>query len=106
MRLNSTSLPAAPENVIDQTQRCPNRGQRYTIVKPIPTFARDNNLPLNPTIGGHVAITVTDLAAVKRRLDAADVVYADVGEYAMAGMRSLYLYDPAMNVVEINQVVR
>jgi len=80
-----------------------NRGLH--IVRPIPTFARDNGLPLNPTVGGHVAITVPDLALVKTRLDAAEILYADVGEFAMAEMISIYLYDPAMNVVEINQQV-
>jgi catechol 2,3-dioxygenase-like lactoylglutathione lyase family enzyme len=75
------------------------------IVKPVPGFARDNALHHNPTIGGHVAITVPDLEAVKRRLDAAGVLYSDAGQYAMLGYRQIYLYDPSMNLIEVNQRV-
>lgn len=75
------------------------------IVKPVPGFARDNGLAHNPTIGGHVAITVPDLDAVMRRLDAAGVMSSDAGQYAMVGYRQIYLYDPSMNLIEINQRV-
>ena len=80
-----------------------NRGLH--IVKPIPTFTRDNGFLHNPTIGGHVAVTVPDLKAVMRRLDAAGIPYTDAGVYAMKGVHQLYVYDPSMNVVEINQIV-
>ncbi|MGI9422783.1 MAG: VOC family protein [Hyphomicrobiaceae bacterium] len=80
-----------------------NRGVH--VVKPIPTFAQDNNLIHNPTVGGHVAITVSDLDAVVSRLKAADIPYSDAGTYAMAGVHQIYFYDPSMNVIEINQVV-
>ena len=75
------------------------------IVKPVPRFARDNGLFHNPTIGGHVAITVPDLGVVKRRLEAAGVQFSDAGQYAMLGYRQIYLYDPSMNLIEINQRV-
>lgn len=78
-----------------------NRGLH--IVRPSPTFTRDNNLLHNPTIGGHVAITVPDIRAVMRRLDAAGIVYSDGGTYAMKGMHQIYVYDPAMNLIEMNQ---
>ena len=42
-----------------------NRG--IHVVKSIPTFAKDNAYVHNPTIGGHAAITVSDLAGVKAR---------------------------------------
>lgn len=80
-----------------------NRGLH--VVKPIPTFARDNGFIHNPTIGGHVAITVPDIEVVKRRLEAAGIVYSDAGVYAMKGVYQIYVYDPSMNVVEINQIV-
>jgi catechol 2,3-dioxygenase-like lactoylglutathione lyase family enzyme len=75
------------------------------IVKPVPEFARDNGLLINPTIGGHVAITVPDIEAVKRRLKAAGIMYSEGGRYAMAGVTNLYVYDPSANIIEINQVV-
>ena len=81
----------------------PNNGLH--LVKPVASFAPDNGLVHNPTIGGHVAITVPDLDAVKRRLEAAGILYSDAGQYAMAGYRQIYLYDPSMNLLEVNQRV-
>jgi catechol 2,3-dioxygenase-like lactoylglutathione lyase family enzyme len=81
-----------------------NRG--IHIVKPVPEFAKNNGLLVNPTIGGHFAISVPDLAAVKRRLDAAGIMYSEGGQYAMDGVTNIYLYDPSMNLFEINQIVR
>ena len=80
-----------------------NRGLH--IVRAIASFAADNGFIHNPTIGGHFAICVPDLAAVKARLEAAGVVVSDAGVYAMAGMHQLYCFDPSSNIVEINQVV-
>lgn len=80
-----------------------NRG--IHIVKPTADFAKNNGFDHNPTIGGHFAITVNDLDAVATRLVQAGVLYTDAGAYAMAGMRQLYVYDPSMNLVEINQIV-
>jgi catechol 2,3-dioxygenase-like lactoylglutathione lyase family enzyme len=75
------------------------------IVKPDLTAALKFNMPINPTVGGHVAIAVSDLAAVKRRLDARGNVYADPGSWAVPGMQQIYVCDPNMNVIEINQVI-
>ena len=80
-----------------------NRG--IHVVKPIPTFAKDNGFFHNPTVGGHVAITVSDIRGVMARLDGAGVVFSDAGTYAMAGVHQIYFYDPSMNVIEINAVV-
>ncbi len=82
---------------------CENRG--IHLVRPIPTFAVDNGFVHNPTMGGHFAITVPDIRAVMRRFDDAGVVYSDAGVYAMAGAHQIYVYDPSMNVVEINEIV-
>ncbi len=82
---------------------CENRG--IHVVRPIPSFAADNGFLHNPTVGGHFAITVPDIEAVKRRFDAAGIVYSDAGIYAMAGCHQIYVYDPSMNVIEINEVV-
>lgn len=79
-----------------------NRG--FHLTKPSPAFARDNGLVVNPTISGHIAISVPDIAAVKKRLDEAGILYADAGDYAMGGVPQIYLYDPSMNCLEINQV--
>ncbi len=78
-----------------------NRG--IHAVRPIATFAVDNGFIHNPTVGGHFALTVPDLAPITARFDAADIPYSDAGIYAMAGIRQIYVYDPAMNVIEINQ---
>ena len=80
-----------------------NRG--IHVSKPMPNFAADNGFLHNPTIGGHVAITVADVEPVVARLKATGILYTDAGTYAMAGMRQVYAFDPSMNFVEINQQV-
>ncbi len=75
------------------------------LIAPEPAFARKNGLDHNPSIGGHVALQVPDLDAVIRRLDAAGVPYSLTGEFAIPGMRHLYVYDPAMNLLEINETL-
>ncbi len=80
-----------------------NRGLH--LVRPQPTFARDNGFLHNPTLGGHVAITVPDLEPVTARLDAAGLPWTDAGLYAMAGVRQVYVFDPSMNLVEVNQTL-
>jgi catechol 2,3-dioxygenase-like lactoylglutathione lyase family enzyme len=80
-----------------------NRG--IHVVKAIPEFPRKNGLFHNPTIGGHFAITTTDVDRVKARLEGAGYIVSDAGEYAMAGMRQIYAYDPFQNVIEINETI-
>lgn len=76
------------------------------IIKPDVAFAKNNGLLHNATIGGHFAISVHDLEAVKRRLEAVGIVYSVGGQYAMDGVSNIYVYDPSMNMVEINQVMK
>lgn len=80
-----------------------NRGLH--IVNECPLFAHEHGFMHNPTIGGHFAITVDDLGAVKQRLERAGIPYDDAGVYAMAEMHQVYCYDPSFNLVEINQNV-
>ena len=79
-----------------------NRG--IHVVRPIPTFAVDNGFFHNPTVGGHFAITVPNLQDVMARLDTAGIIYSDAKVYAMAGVHQIYVYDPSMNVIEINAI--
>ena len=79
-----------------------NRGLH--VVRSIPSFARDNRFFHNPTIGGHFAISVPDVEAVKARLVQAGVLVSDAGVYAMAGIHQIYCYDPSFNLIEINQI--
>lgn len=76
------------------------------LIRPDPRFARNNNLDHNPSIGGHVAIQVPDLDAVIARLKAAGIPYSDAGTFAIPHMRHIYVYDPSMNLLEINAMVR
>lgn len=75
------------------------------LIRPDPAFARQNGLDHNPSIGGHVAIQVADLDAVIGRLRAAGIPYSDAGTFAIPNMRHIYVYDPSMNLLEINQVI-
>lgn len=78
-----------------------NRGLH--LLTPHPDFARQSGFAINPAMGGHVAINVDDIDAVKRRLDAEGIFYQDAGEHAVPGWSQIYLYDPSGNLIEINQ---
>lgn len=75
------------------------------LIRPEPEFARMNGLDHNPSIGGHVAIQVKDLDAVIARLKAAGIPFSETGIFAIPRMRHIYVYDPAMNLLEINQTI-
>jgi catechol 2,3-dioxygenase-like lactoylglutathione lyase family enzyme len=79
-----------------------NRGLH--LLTPHPHFARQAGMSINPAMGGHVAISVDDIAAVKRRLDAEGIFYEDAGEHAAPGWKQIYLYDPSGNLIEVNEV--
>ena len=80
-----------------------NRGLH--VVRSVVSFASDNGFMHNPTIGGHFAIAVPDLGAVRKRLDEAGVPFSDAGVYAMNGVHQIYVYDPSFNLIEVNQTV-
>jgi catechol 2,3-dioxygenase-like lactoylglutathione lyase family enzyme len=69
-------------------------------------FAKQNSIFINPITHGHVAFTVDDIAAVKRKLDERGVYYADLGHWAVSNLYQIYTTDPEGNVVEINQHLR
>ncbi len=71
--------------------------------RPNPNMARDNDYYLNPSLGGHVAIEVDDIDAVKGRLEARGLYYADPGHWAVQGLYQIYVLDPSANCVEVNQ---
>ncbi|MEL6427365.1 MAG: VOC family protein [Pseudomonadota bacterium] len=86
----------------------PSKGDGHRgvhLIAPDPEFAAKNGLMHNPSIGGHVAIEVSDLQAVMGRLRAAGIPYSDAGVYAIPGLHNIYVYDPSMNLIEINQAV-
>ncbi|MEM8791223.1 MAG: VOC family protein [Pseudomonadota bacterium] len=75
------------------------------IIKPDPLFAQKNGLIHNPSIGGHIAYQVPDLARVIATLEELDVPFSLTGEFAIPGMRHLYCFDPAMNLIEVNEML-
>ena len=52
-----------------------------------------------------MALQTDDLDGVIARLDAAGIAYSLTGEFAIPGMRHLYVCDPAMNLLEINEML-
>ncbi|SFJ30782.1 VOC family protein [Jannaschia pohangensis] len=72
------------------------------LIAPDPEFASKNNLIHNPSVGGHVAFQVNDLDAVIARLTAAGVPFSVTGEFAIPGLRHVYVNDPEGNLIEIN----
>jgi catechol 2,3-dioxygenase-like lactoylglutathione lyase family enzyme len=93
--------PADPEHLllyVDDSDR------EIHVVKPVPDFSVRNSVPINPTMG-HLALTVDDLSEVKRRLTAGGWTWGEGGVIGPVGRRRLYLYDPYMNIYEINERV-
>ncbi|MBB5514592.1 catechol 2,3-dioxygenase-like lactoylglutathione lyase family enzyme [Rubricella aquisinus] len=72
------------------------------LIAPDEDFAEKNGLLHNPSKGGHYAINVDDLDALKARLRAAGVPYSETGEFAIPGLRHLYFCDPEGNLIEAN----
>ncbi|MGB3407897.1 MAG: VOC family protein [Jannaschia sp.] len=72
------------------------------LIAPDPAFAENNNLTHNPSVGGHVAFQVDDLDAVIARLRAAGIRHSVTGEFAIPGLRHVYVEDPEGNLIEIN----
>ena len=101
-------ISADPEKLTlfscDTASRGDNSGLH--LILPEPEFARKNSLDHNPSIGGHIAIQVPDLEAVIARLKAAGIAYSYAPTYAIPNMRHIYVYDPAMNLLEINEVTK
>lgn len=71
---------------------------------PAPDFALKAGFSINPTIHGHTAFRVKDIDGLKKRLEAAGILYAEGRGYAIPGLRQVYFYDPAMNCIEVNQI--
>ena len=72
------------------------------LIAPDPEFAAKNDLIHNPSVGGHVAIHVDDLQGVIDRLTAAGIAFSVTGEFAIPGLRHVYVNDPEGNLLEIN----
>jgi catechol 2,3-dioxygenase-like lactoylglutathione lyase family enzyme len=85
----------------------PGNGQTgLHVVLPQADYAKQFNMFLNPITHGHVAYTVDDIEATKRKLDERGVYYADLRNYLMSDLYQIYTTDPEGNVVEINQELR
>lgn len=69
---------------------------------PEPDFNRRTGFWINPISHGHVAFTVDDIEEIKARLDERGIPYQDAGEWAVKGRYIIYVYDPDMNLLEIN----
>ncbi|SDY78344.1 Catechol 2,3-dioxygenase [Jannaschia faecimaris] len=76
------------------------------LIAPDPAFADKNGLIHNPSVGGHVAFQVDDLDGVIARLVAAGIPHSVTGEFAIPGLRHVYVTDPEGNLIEINGKVR
>lgn len=75
------------------------------LAKPDAEYARERGMWINPTAGGHLAIRVDDIEAVKHSLDSKKWTYHDAGEFAVTGRYSIYLFDPSWNMLEVNQPI-
>jgi glyoxylase I family protein len=60
---------------------------------------------INPLVSGHLAFRTSDLAAVKRRLEAKGINFSDYGVWSIANWHQIFFMDPAGNVIEVHQVL-
>jgi catechol 2,3-dioxygenase-like lactoylglutathione lyase family enzyme len=60
---------------------------------------------VNPVVKGHFAFRTDDLDAVRKSLNDAGIPFSDYGEWVVRGWDQIFLFDPAGNVVEIQQVI-
>lgn len=60
---------------------------------------------VNPVVKGHFAFRTDDLDAVRKSLNEAGIPFSDYGEWVVRGWDQIFLFDPAGNVVEIQQVL-
>lgn len=82
-----------------------NNNRGLHVIKPDDGFGYRNNFAHNPSIGGHPAFTIKDLASLKAKLDEGNILYSDAKVYAMPGFHQIYLYDINANMLEVNQAV-
>lgn len=82
-----------------------NNNRGLHVIKPDDGFGYRNNFAHNPSIGGHPAFTIKDLASLKAKLDDGNILYSDAKVYAMPGFHQIYLYDINANMLEVNQAV-
>ena len=75
------------------------------VVRLIPEFAAEQGFLHNPTVGGHIALNISDLSGFVARCRKKGLPLTDAGAYAMAGIHQTYVYDPAGNLVEVNSTV-
>ncbi|GIT91001.1 hypothetical protein JANAI62_14560 [Jannaschia pagri] len=97
-------LPGAPDKLALMADGRDSHSGLH-LIAPDETFAEKNGLAFNPSIGGHVAIQVDDLDAVIARLRAAGIRHSVTGEFAIPGLRHVYVEDPSGNLVEVNGAV-
>jgi len=71
--------------------------------RPQGDIAALNGHYINPMLDGHVAFNVPDIEVTKEWLRKSGHYFADAGSWAFRGYYQLYVFDPDMNVVEINQ---
>jgi len=74
-------------------------GRGAHVLRPDAGWAQARGVVHNPTMRGHVAITVADIGAVAGRLDKAGIPWTETAE---AG-RTIYCYDPSWNLVAFNR---
>jgi catechol 2,3-dioxygenase-like lactoylglutathione lyase family enzyme len=60
---------------------------------------------VNPVVKGHFAFRTDDLDAVRKSLNDAGIPFSDYGEWVVRGWDQIFLFDPAGNVVEIQQII-
>ncbi len=73
------------------------------LARPDPSLARSRGSFIDPLIRGHAAIRVPDLDKVRQELTKRGVYFADADLWPIEGYRRIYVMDPSMNCIEVNE---
>ncbi len=98
---------------VDESLIFGSNGRGLRITKPVVSLIQANGQLMGPVGARHIAISVENLDTITANLDGASLPFVEVppGEfetpavYAMPGMHQIYVYDPHVNMIEVNQYV-
>ena len=80
-------------------------GRELHLTRPVPDLLFKTAHFVNPVLHGHVAFRVASIDAVKDRLGAMSVPFADYGTWAIPNCHQVFFHDPEGNVIEAHEMI-
>jgi glyoxylase I family protein len=79
-------------------------GRELHLTRPVPDLLFSTRHFVNPVLRGHVAFRVGSIEALKQRLTALKVPYADYGDWAIPNCHQVFFHDPEGHVLEAHEI--